>query len=76
MDSAFGTDKVGDLVLVFHVGTEVVDPPLFPTRIVRLNLYFWASEEEEEEEFPRFLILPCSLLFASIYSAVEDPMAV
>lgn len=72
MDSAFGIDKVGDF---FHVGTGVVDPPLFPTRIARLNLYFWISEDEEDDEFPRFLILQCSLLFASICAAVNDPVS-
>lgn len=68
MDSAFSIAKVGDFELVIQVGTGVVDPPLFPTRIALLNLYFWTKEDDEDDEFPLFLTLQCccSLLFASI----------
>lgn len=67
VDSAFSAE-VGDFELVIQVGTGVVDPPLFPTRIALLNLYFWTKEDDEDDEFPLFLTLQCcrSLLFASM----------
>lgn len=65
-----GLDKAKalDLAAVFHVGTGVVDPAFFPTRIARLTLYFWTNEEDEDDEQPLFLILqPPLLLFASMF---------
>ena len=76
--SGAGMAKDGDFVLVFHAGTGVLEPPppprppLFPTRIARLNLYLWANDDDEDDEQPRFLILlvvvppPLLLLFPSI----------
>lgn len=64
---------LGVLTVVFHVGTGVVDPPLFPTKMARLNLYFRTSEEDEEEEQPLFLILLIPLLpsITSLFSQRE-----
>lgn len=56
-NSAFSMANEGDLALVFHVGNGVLDPPRFPTRIARLNLYLRTKEDEDEDEQPRFLIL-------------------
>lgn len=70
-NSAQSLAKEGDFVVaVFHVGTGVVDPAaaaLFPTKIARLNLYFWIKDDDEDDEPPLFLILQAVLLpFASI----------
>lgn len=67
-NSAHGIAKEGDLVDAdFHVGTGVVDPALFPTKIARLNLYFWIKDDDEDEEQPRFLILHALLPFTSTF---------
>lgn len=39
------------------MGTGVLDPPFFATKMARLNRYLRAKEDEDEEEQPRFLIL-------------------
>lgn len=45
---------------VFQLGTGVLEPPRFPTRIALLSLYLRTKEDEEEDELPpRFLILHC-----------------
>lgn len=49
------------VVLVFHSGTGVVDPPFFPTKIALLNLYLLAKEDEEDEEQFLFLVLLCEI---------------
>lgn len=50
-----------DVVLVFHSGTGVVDPPFFPAKIALLNLYLLAKEDEDEDEQFLFLILLCEI---------------
>lgn len=65
-NSTLGIAKDGDLVVaVIHVGTGVVDPALFCTKIARLNLYFWINDDDEDDEQPRFLILHTLLPFPS-----------
>lgn len=49
--------REGELVLVFHKGTGVLDPPFFPTKMALLKRYLRTKEDEEEEEQPRFLVL-------------------
>lgn len=44
-------------MVVFHIGTGVLDPPFFPTKIALLKRYLLTKEDEEEEEQFRFLIL-------------------
>lgn len=51
-------DDLG-LVEVFQVGTGVLEPARFPTRMARFNLYLRTKEDEDEDEQPRFLILHC-----------------
>lgn len=49
--------ETGGGVVVSHMGAGVVEPPRFPIRIARLNLYFLTSEDDEDDEQLRFLIL-------------------
>lgn len=68
-NSAFSIANEGDLdldlALVFHVGTCVLDPPRFPTRIARLNRYLRTNEDDDDDEQPRFLILHTLPVFPS-----------
>jgi len=49
--------REGEAVLVFHMGTGVLEPPFFPTKMALLKRYLLTRDEEEEEEQPRFLVL-------------------
>lgn len=55
-----------ELVLVFHMGTGVLDPPFFPTKMALLKRYLLTKEEEEDEEQPRFLVLLLRLLLVVV----------